>query len=348
MERPDIRQASPEIQAYITYLEQKLLEKETAVSPTASASRRSTASDEPSEPPTSLNVITVSQNGVAKRTLRHLYTRQRRSGMGVFDLDVDAPDKPALLAVADETADVLLFTNLGRAFRLAVDKIPETAVRARGSSLISFFKFLDNEQIVAVLPADAGVYVALVSERGWVQRVRSSHLGRSLIPGMRFHDPERSGFITAGCWTRGEEHLFIGTQQGKGIRFRETQVPARHGCLGLRVDEGDVTVAITAVQEAGAVFLLSGDGKGTVRQMSGFRMNKAPGAGPKVALKSDNMVAAATVSKGDDIFIVSQTGKMIRFQAEEVPSKEGVVQGVHCMTLRNDEATAAVATAVPS
>jgi hypothetical protein len=29
-------------------------------------------------------------------------------------------------------------------------------------------------------------------------------------------------------------------------------------------------------------------------------------------------------------------GKMIRFQAAEVPAKEGVVQGVNCMTLRAD------------
>lgn len=342
MQRPDISEASPDVQAYIEYLEARLLEAEiTASRPTTS---QKSAVDEPSEPPTSVNLISVSRNGVAKRTPRHLYTRQRRGGMGVFDLDISEPDYPALLALADEAADVLLFTNLGRAYRLAASGIAEGAVRARGESLMQQFKFQPNERIVAVLPADGGVYVCLVSERGWVQRIRSSHLGRSLIPGMRFHDPERSGFVTAACWTRGEEHVFIGTKQGKGIRFRETQIPARNGCLGLRVDEGDVTVAITAVTEESGVFLLSGDGKGTIRQMSGFRMNKAPGAGPKVALKSDDMVGAITVSNDADLFIISQTGKLIRFAAEEVPPKEGVVQGVNCISLRNDVATAAAAT----
>lgn len=339
MQRPDITAAPPDIQAYIEYLEEKLLAAETLVSP----SRKAT-SDEPSESPTSVNLITLSRDGVAKRTPRHLYSRQRRGGMGVFDLDVSEPDYPALLALADEADDVLLFTNLGRAYRLAVSSISETAVRARGESLMQQFKFQTDERVVAVLPADGGVYVCLVSERGWVQRVRSSHFGRSLIPGMRFHDPERSGFVTAACWTRGEDHVFIGTKQGKGIRFRETQIPARHGCLGLRVDQGDVTVAITAVSEESGVFLLSSDGKGTIRQMNGFRMNKAPGAGPKVALKSDDMVAAVTVSNNADLFIISQTGKLIRFAADEVPPKEGVVQGVNCISLRSDAATAVVAT----
>jgi hypothetical protein len=34
-------------------------------------------------------------------------------------------------------------------------------------------------------------------------------------------------------------------------------------------------------------------------------------------------------------------GKIIRFSAEEIPAKEGVVQGVNCMNLRADETAAA-------
>lgn len=339
MERPDLTSVSEEVKAYIEHLEGRLLQKGGAATRS-----RAAAPMEPSEPPTTLNVIAISHEGIAKRTPRHLYGRQRRGGMGVFDLEVAEPDYPTLLAVADESADVLLWTNLGRVYRLAVAQIEETAVRAKGSSLMDKFKFLPNERIISILPADAGVYVVLVSERGWVQRVRSSHLGRSLIPGMRFHDPERSGFVTAACWTRGEEHIFIGTKWGKGIRFRETQVPPKHGTLGLRVDEGDVTVGVTAVSEESNVFLLSEDGKGTLRQMSGFRMNKAPGAGAKVALRTDGMVGVTAVDQDADLFIISRTGKIIRFQANEIPPKEGVVQGVNCMSLRNDEATAVVGT----
>ena len=98
-------------------------------------------------------------------------------------------------------------------------------------------------------------------------------------------------------------------------------------------------MAITAVSEQSGVFLLSHDGKGTVRHMSGFRLNKAPGAGGKVAMKTEKLIGAVTVAD-DDLFIISQLGKLIRFKAGEVPVKTGVVQGVNCMSLRNDEATA--------
>jgi DNA gyrase/topoisomerase IV subunit A len=162
---------------------------------------------------------------------------------------------------------------------------------------------------------------------------------------MSFHDVKQGGQITAVCWTDGTDEILLATQKAQGIRFRETQVPSRGGCLGLRVAPDDEVVAVTSVTESSGVFVVGHDGKGTIRQMSGFRMNKAPGAGGKTILKTDQLIDAVTVQENDDIFILAQSGKMIRFQADEVPPKEGVVQGVNCMGLRNDVVTAvAVAT----
>jgi DNA gyrase subunit A len=337
MERPDLSQTTPDIRAYITHLETELARL-------SEGKRRSSTPAEPSEPETTLNVITISQRGMAKRTPRHLYSRQRRSGMGVFDLETAESDHPAHLAVADESSNLLLVTSLGRVFRLEVAKISVGDVRDNGESLAEHIRFHPNEQLVAALPEDGGEFMIMVSERGWVQRIRKSFLGKNLFPGMSFHDVKHGGNITSACWTRGSDELFIGTKLGKGIRFRETQVPERGGCLGVRVDQGDVTVAVTAVIESSRVFLISHDGKGTIRKMSGFRMNKAPGAGAKVALKTDNMIGAVTVKEGDELFIISNAGKIIRFKADEVPPKEGVVQGVNCMAVRNDVVTAVTAT----
>ena len=340
LERPDLSNVSPDVRAYIEALEAELQSAQ------SSQPRRRSADTEPSEPPTTQQVITISQRGVAKRTARHLYGRQRRSGIGVFDLDVDEHDSPAHVVVADESEKLLLFSNLGRVFPIAVADIHQTEeLRAPGESLTDRFPFHGNEHIIGAIPAEGGQYVILASQRGWVQRVAASYFGRSLIPGMAFHDVKQGGQITAVCWTRGSDEIFLATQQAQGIRFRETQVPARGGCLGLRVDPSDEVVAVTSVIESSGVFVVGHDGKGTIREMSGFRMNKAPGAGGKTIFKSDQLMGAVTVQASDDIFIIAQSGKMIRFQAEEVPPKEGVVQGVNCMGLRNDVVTAvAVAT----
>lgn len=102
---------------------------------------------------------------------------------------------------------------------------------------------------------------------------------------------------------------------------------------------GDDVVSITGVTPENSVFLIGADGKGTIRVMSGFAANKAPGSGGKIVMKTDHLIGAATIKKSDDIFAMSRLSKVIRFQANEVPSKTGVVQGVNCMTLRADEVT---------
>jgi DNA gyrase subunit A len=329
LERPNLENVEPAVLAYIQALEAELARLQEGDD--------TTRAPEPTEPPTPLNVLTLTRMGVGKRTPRHFYTRQRRGGMGVFDLESDEGDPPLLLAVADESEAFLLFSNFGRAFRLATESLVETPVRARGQRLS--LPLQAHERVVAVLPADQGKSVAMVSQRGWVRSVRASYLGKGLIQGMTFHDVKEGGYLTAVCWTPGDSDLLMATRSGLGIRFAEYHLSQR-GCLGMRVAQGDEVVAVTAVTEESGVFLASHDGKGTIRLMSGFAANKAPGAGGKVALKTDKLIGATAVNDNDDIFIISQLGKLIRFQASEVPAKTGVVQGVNCMALRNDEAVA--------
>jgi DNA gyrase subunit A len=170
-------------------------------------------------------------------------------------------------------------------------------------------------------------------------------LGEKLLPGTILYDIKKLGPPVAACWTPGDGDLFIATHTGQAIRFSARQVPMR-GCLGIRLGRDDAAVAIAAVEEDSGVFLLGADGKGTVRLMSGFRANKSPGGGGKVALKTGSLVGAAAVSEDSDVFAISRLGKIIRFQAAEVPPKEGVVQGVSCMALRADEAVALAVSAI--
>jgi DNA gyrase subunit A len=334
-ERPDLSQVDPAIRAYIESLEEEIerlrhggdSQDETAAPP------------EPAEPPTTLNVITLSAGGLAKRAPRHLYGRQRRGGMGIFDLDAPDDDPPTGLAIADESATVILLTNHARAFRFPVNKLPDSEVRARGQSITADLRLNPGERIAAILPDVARGYMALLSQSGFVRCVPGHLFGETLSPGTEMYNLERLGPLAAACWTPGASDLFIATRAGLGIRFSEKQVSMQGG-PGIRLESGDVAVAVASVKEDSGVFLLGADGKGTIRLMSGFSPNKSPGAGGKVALKTDHLVSAVAVNQDDDLFIISRLSKIIRFRASEVPPKEGVVQGVNCMALRADETVA--------
>jgi DNA gyrase subunit A len=335
-ERPNLDHVDPAVRAYIETLEAELEH----LRQSKERPRRRTATEaEPCEPPTTFNVVTVSTAGLAKRTPRHLYSRQRRGGMGVFDLETSEDDPPAFLTIADESQNLILITDQARAFRLPMSALPESPVHSRGQSLVTQLDLNLDEYPSLVLPDSSGTYIALLTRRGHVRWMASHLLGDKLHPGTILYEAEKFGPPAAACWAPGDGDLFIATRQGRGIRFASRQVPVS-GCLGIRLERDDVAIAITAVRHDSGVFLLSADGRGTIRLISGFRANKAPGSGGKVAMKTDHLVGATAVSDGDDVFVVSQLGKIIRFQAAEVPPKEGVVQGVNCMALRADETTA--------
>lgn len=348
--RPDLSSLPADVVAYIEALEQEVahLQSEDVA--------RAEAPLDPSEPPTTDQVIAITGGGVAKRTARHLYLRQRRGGMGVFDLDAPDGDPPAFLVTAALTSGLIFFSNQGRVFRLPVREVPEREVRARGESIVGAFPFRPGERIALVMEDTHphGAYLLVVSQRGQVRRIAKQYLGSGLQSGTSLYDIREGGAPAAACWSGGGDELFIVTRQGQAIRFAERLVPVR-GCLGLRVDPADAVVGIAATGASGGVFLLSSDGKGTIRQLGGFAANKSPGAGGKTAMKADAIVGAVAVAgalAGDpsegaephtDLFAISRLGKIIRFAAAEVPPKEGVVQGVNCMNLRADECVALAA-----
>ena len=102
IERPDLSRAPAEVVAYVEALEAELV----SLRGRNEVPRAAAPAALPDEPPTPYAIITISRRGVAKRTPRHLYGRQRRGGMGVFDLD----DKQYIaLEPLDESNDVYLY-----------------------------------------------------------------------------------------------------------------------------------------------------------------------------------------------------------------------------------------------
>lgn len=343
LNRPNLEDIPAEVVTYIESLERQLSE-----STTRRSGRPGSRAEmlDPSEPPTTIQVISISQQGLAKRTPRHLYLRQRRGGMGVFDLESPENDPPAHLIIADESDHLVFVTSEARAFRAAVKKIVETEVRGRGQSVLNSFPLKEGERLALVFAANAGrthgiegSHIVLLSQRGQVRRIASHYVGESLQPGTVLYNIAEGGPPAAACWSTGGQELFLITRRGQAIRFAEKQVPVR-GCLGMRVDPGDEIAGVAATPAEGGVLLVTEDGKGTIRLMPGFSANKSPGGGGKVGIKSDHVIGASAVSSNEDIFIISRLGKVIRFQASEIPAKEGVVQGVNCMSLRADECTA--------
>jgi DNA gyrase subunit A len=351
MKRPDLSGLSSDITNYIDELEKELELLRNSANKREHRVRSQEIDEiqdsvlpelsEPPEPPSTISLITFTASGIAKRTPRHLYALQRRGGMGIFDLDTSENDPPKIITIADQNQNLLLITNFGRGFRLPVQLVPETPIRARGATIVTKFNLSEDEQVAVVLPEQAQGYLALLSQSGMVRVLRHHVFGDHMKPGTALYDFRAFGFLAGAAWTPGDGDLFVATQQGRAIRFAEKLISPQ-GTQAIRLAEQDKAVSIAAVYDDSGVFMLSADGRGTIRLMEGFAPNKAPGAGGKIALTTDKLVCALGVENTDQLFIISSLSKIIRFRVDDIPPKDGIVQGVVCISLRGDEPVTAI------
>lgn len=341
MERPNLENIDPAIVAYIEFLESKARIRPGIRSAALADEFESNLSEPvgPAEPPTTINIASFSKAGLAKRTPRHLYPRQHRGGMGIFDLDVSGPDYPAILTSLEESENALVFTNFAKVYRFPVSRFQQGEVRSKGFDVFDRIVTEPGETPVAILPERSSGYVAMVTSLGRVRCLRHHLFGEHMRPGSLFFNVKDTGPLAAVCWTQGDSDLFVLSEKGIAIRFNEKSLNPQ-GDWGIKLSADDKAVAICSVYEDSQVFMVGADGKGTIREMKGFAPNKSAGGSGKIATKNDHVIGASVVNSTDDLFILTQLGKIIRFKADEVPTTEGVVQGVICINMRNDEVVA--------
>jgi DNA gyrase subunit A len=336
MERPDLSGLPAPVLAYIEFLESRV----------ASPKPGKTSSDQPApsgeityqEAPGPVNILTFSQGGAVKRTPRYLFPRQHRAGMGIFDLDVPEHDPIGFLSCVEYPAVLLLFSNKAKVYRYSLEKIEESPVRSKGL-LLDRLALDSGERIIAALPERASGNVVLAGKYGFVRCLRHHLFGEHMRPGTAMINTAEHGPLAAVHWSDANEDILLVSRNGIGIRFPEKVIPPA-GARGLNLAGDDQIVAVMPVDQDSNVFVAAADGKGTIRQMSGFAANKSAGGSGKILFKSTPVVGAEAVLPEDDLFMISRQGKIIRFLADEVPLTEGTVQGVNCMSLRADEAAA--------
>ncbi len=216
---------------------------------------------ETSEPPTTLNLITFSAAGFVKRTPRHLYERQRRGGLGIFDIEISEEDAPLALMLADVSRALLWLTNYGRAFRVPVSDLPETPVRGKGRALSELIPLMPGERLVTALPERERGNIAVLTHSGYARALPAHIVGPAMRPGTELYKFIDNGHLVSACWTAGDEALFVATRRGLAIRFPEKQLPLAGG-QALRLEAGDAPIAMAGVRAEGGVFLLGPMGWG--------------------------------------------------------------------------------------
>ena len=184
-------------------------------------------------------VVTLTKGGYIKRVPMDVYRAQRRGGKGVKAMDVKEEDLVVRVFVASTHSYLLIFTSLGRVYRLKVWSIPMAGRIARGKSLANLLGITRDEKVTAVFSIrdfhEEDRYLILATKKGMIKKTKLSEYANIHIKGtIAIMLGEGDELASAGI-SNGESCVFVGTAKGKAIHFDEKNVrPMGRRTAGVR------------------------------------------------------------------------------------------------------------------
>jgi len=304
-------------------------------------------------------VITVSREGYVKRSAASTYRAQRRGGRGRRGMATKSEDEVWQLFVASTHATMLFFTSTGRVFARKVHELPDVGPAARGRALVNLLQLAPDETVRTLLAVrdfeehdDAFLFFA--TRRGRVKRTPLAAYANIRANGLRAVVINPDDNLLAVRLTDGRSHVFMGTRNGKAIRFEESDVRSMGrvsaGVRGINLRDGDTVeeVAIFDPAEDNDILVVTDRGFGKRTAVSEFRVQRRGGYGiTLIRLTDKNGVVAAIrhVTEEDEVLVVTEQGMMIRMNAGEIRRIGRATLGVRVIRLDEDDRVVSVARA---
>ncbi|MEQ1246702.1 DNA gyrase subunit A [Acinetobacter soli] len=319
-------------------------------------------------------VLTVSQTGYAKTQPLSDYQAQRRGGRGKSATSMKDDDIIQHLIVASNHATVLCFTNVGKVYRLKVFEVPQASRGAKGRPMVNLLPLDANETITAILPLTEfpeDHYVFMATASGTVKRVELEQFANIRSNGLRAIELNEEDTLIGVAITDGQQQIMLFSNEGKAIRFAETDVRAMgrtaKGVRGMRVtlaaavdgedaeldtDEADDSddsndsnlvsriVSLVVVPETGEVLCASANGYGKRTPVNDFPTKKRGGKGViaiKTSERNGELVGAVSIDETKELMLISDGGTLVRTRAAEVAMTGRNAQGVRLIRLSDAE-----------
>lgn len=298
-------------------------------------------------------VITISHTGYIKRLPVSTYRQQHRGGKGVTGARTKEEDFLEHLFIASTHHYILFFTDSGKVHWVKVYEIPQAGRLSRGKAVVNLLALETEEKITAFLPVrefDDRRFLVMTTERGIVKRTRLSAYGRPRaggIIGLTLDDKDR---LIEVKLTRGEQDVFLATEQGKSIRFPEEGVRlvgrTARGVRGINLGKKDRVVGMEIVNEKDTLLSVTAHGYGKRSLFSEYRSQSRGGKGViniKTSQRNGLVVDIAKVVDEDELMLISSRGMVIRMPVEPIRVISRNTQGVRLINLEEEDEVVGVA-----
>src|SRR5687767_5201627 len=297
--------------------------------------------------------VTVTDTGYIKRTPIATYRTQNRGGKGRIGMRTREEDVVNHLFVASTHSYMMIFSNRGRAYWLKVHEIPDVGPDHKGKSIANLVQFEEGEKLASMLAVqefDEQHFIVMGTRKGTIKKTELS----------AFANPRAGGIIAIGVYeddevidvqlSDGKSEVFIGTRDGKAIRFAEDDVRAMgrtaYGVRGIQLREGDEVVAMQVAKPGGTLLTVTEKGYAKNTLLDEYRVTGRGGLGVKnveVTDKNGPVVAIAQIHATEELLVMTEWGKILRTPANEIRTIGRATQGVKLMDLEGEDKIVSVA-----
>ena len=305
-------------------------------------------------------IITLTHNGLIKRTNISAYRAQRRGGKGVIGMktrkattEKEASDFIEHLFTASTHDYLMFFTNTGRVYVERVHEIPDLGRASKGRSIANVLELKHGEKIADVIRVKA-VYGENKEDITWKQEhyiffsTRNGTVKKTALSD--FANVRRGGIIAIKIvpgdnliearFTSGHDDVVLVTAKGMSIRFHEdgvrTMGRTAAGVRGIRLGNDDHVVALAIVSDDATLLVAGENGIGKRTVFDDYRVQSRGGKGiktMKITNKTGNVVGGLTVHEGDEIMLITVGGQMVRTTVDGIRQAGRNTQGVRLVNL---------------
>ncbi len=305
-------------------------------------------------------IVSVSHQGLIKRTPITEYRQQGRGGVGMRGTGMRDEDYVEHLFTCSNHDYLLFFTDHGRCYWQRVFQIPEGARTGKGRSIRNLTQMDPDDRLRAVLAVPKAHFedevflethfVLMATRNGQVKKTTLDAFKRPRANGIIAIAINEDDALLEAHLTGGDAHVVLACNTGRSIRFHESDArPMGRGTQGVRgmsLSRGEHLVGMIVIEnESKDVLAISANGYGKRTELDEYRVQTRGGKGiitMNTKGKTGKLVAIKAVTSQDDLMIVTQNGIMIRMDVDAISTLGRNTQGVRLISLKDGDAIADV------
>jgi DNA gyrase subunit A len=297
--------------------------------------------------------VTVTDTGYIKRTPITTYRTQNRGGKGRIGMRTREEDVVNHLFVASTHSYMMIFSDRGRAYWLKVHEIPDVGADGKGKSIANLVQMESGEKLAAMIAVqefDDQRFVVMGTRKGTIKKTELSAFSNPRAGGIIAMGIEEGDAVIDVQMSDGQSEIFIGTKDGKAIRFVEAEVRSMgrtaFGVRGIQLRENDEVVAMQVAKPGGTLLTVTEKGYAKNTLIDEYRVTGRGGLGVKnveVTDKNGAVVAITQVHTNEELLVMTEQGKILRTPANEIRTIGRATQGVKLMDLDGEDKIVSVA-----